>query len=168
MDLNKIGLMIGVLALILAVPLSVAANLLTPWLRDRWSASSQTRTLRRIRDLETKLRAAESEWKFTPPEWSIRQGVRHALSLVMLGFHCIFSTLLIILLLYRKTLALLPITHPALGFWEVGSLILMGYVANLVYGMLANWSYMQTRQMHSTSGVAELKKELNKLMGLVE
>ena len=48
MDLNKLGFAVGMLALLLAVPLSVVANLLTPKLRNWYSTTSLKRVEKRL------------------------------------------------------------------------------------------------------------------------
>lgn len=51
MDKSVIFGWIGVVALILAMPLSITANLLTPLLKDWWSATSRVRGLKRYKSL---------------------------------------------------------------------------------------------------------------------
>lgn len=75
MDLNKIGLLIGVFALLLAVPLAVSANLLTPKVQSWYSTTSLNRLNRRLLKLNERLKKSESSWTFTPAEWKLyREG----------------------------------------------------------------------------------------------
>jgi hypothetical protein len=47
-ELNKIGLTVGVLALVLAVPLAIVANLLTPSIGKWYGATSHKRRIKRL------------------------------------------------------------------------------------------------------------------------
>jgi hypothetical protein len=67
-ELNKAGLLIGVLAFIWAVPLAVLANMLTPRATTWWSTTSRERIKRRIAELDPLLQEAEGRWIFTGRE----------------------------------------------------------------------------------------------------
>src|ERR1700734_732032 len=71
MELNKLGFAVGVLALVLAVPLAVLANLLTPRVRDWYSTTALKRLEKRILELRATLTRSEGTWTFTPGEWEI-------------------------------------------------------------------------------------------------
>ena len=72
MKFDKLGFILSCLALILAVPLSVLGNVLTPKIRDWWAANTgQQRLNKRIQALQEKLYVAESDWCFTHAEWEI-------------------------------------------------------------------------------------------------
>ena len=110
-----------------------------------WSTTSQVRILRRIIKLETKLQKAESEWKFTPAGWLIRQGLRQQLTVIANGFHVILGVLLLILSAYYKVVILsLPssISHPVAWVWLLGTIIFAGLAANFYYVLLGHSRYM--------------------------
>ena len=50
------GILIAVVSILLAIPLSVVANLFTPILRNWWASRSAKTLIRRIEKLETELR----------------------------------------------------------------------------------------------------------------
>lgn len=52
MDSGKLSLVIGITALVLAVPLAIFANILTPKITEWYSRSSRQRAQRRIAELE--------------------------------------------------------------------------------------------------------------------
>jgi hypothetical protein len=100
MHFDKISLYIGVAALILAVPLAIIANLLTPRVRDWYSTTSQRRLRNRIAALGKRLEDSECGWTFTPAEWEtyLSSFVDHqtlniglVLVLLWLGSHNSFS-----------------------------------------------------------------------------
>jgi hypothetical protein len=71
MDLSTVGFLVGVLALILAVPLAVLANLLTPRVQAWYSTTSLNRVNKRLMQLTIRLRLSEESWTFTPAEWEL-------------------------------------------------------------------------------------------------
>jgi hypothetical protein len=71
MDIGKLGLIVGGLALLLAIPLAVVANMLTPRVQDWYSTTSLKRTHNRLRELRLRLELSEATWKFSPGEWEI-------------------------------------------------------------------------------------------------
>ncbi len=82
MDIGKIGLTVAGIAILLAIPLSVVANLLTPPVQSWYSTTSQKRLKKRIRRLESALQTSERQWTFTLPEWAAyKAGHRRNLSL---------------------------------------------------------------------------------------
>jgi hypothetical protein len=107
MDLNKIGLAVGVLAFILAIPLAVIANLLTPKVRDWYSTTSLKRINRRLIELAVRLKTSEGLWTFTPAEWEIyRAGFRRtqASAIAMVGiFYAVIGVMLMGLFFYKAS-----------------------------------------------------------------
>jgi hypothetical protein len=71
MDLNRAGLLVGVLALVLAVPLAVLANVLTPKVQSWYSTTSLNRVNKRLMQLTLRLKLSEELWTFTPAEWEL-------------------------------------------------------------------------------------------------
>jgi len=76
-------MLVGLLALLLAVPLSIAANLLTPVVRNWYAASSKKRLARRISELEKQLTDLDSR----EPVEEILKALGYALlSMTCVGF----------------------------------------------------------------------------------
>ena len=90
MDLNKFGFAVGVLALFLAVPLAVIANLLTPKFQAWYSTTSLNRVNKRIIKLDSMLRLSEASWTFTPGEWELYQGGYRRLQSILFGIMGLF------------------------------------------------------------------------------
>lgn len=61
LDMNKVSLVVSICALILAIPLSIVGNLLTPKLRDWYSTTSEKRLQARIAKLNSQLKESEQE-----------------------------------------------------------------------------------------------------------
>jgi hypothetical protein len=55
MDINRVALALAIVALVLAVPLSIAGNLLTPMVRDWYSTLSLNRLNQRITQLAAQI-----------------------------------------------------------------------------------------------------------------
>jgi len=160
--------MVGVLALVLAVPLAIIANILTLLVRKWWSTTSDKRLRRRIAKLEGKVLIAESTWKFTPAEWLIRRAVYRLSKVVVVGFHAIFSLLAIVVVIYHSQIkAVLPVEyHPTATAWGIAFVVLCAYVGNLVLGALARRMRDLEQEMHSEMGLQDLKHEIARLTSL--
>src|SRR5215472_3368533 len=70
MDINRVALWIGILGPLLAVPLAIAANLLTPRVVNWWASASQARRIIRIMKLETLLSNLQHAWRLSDAAWS--------------------------------------------------------------------------------------------------
>jgi hypothetical protein len=79
MDVNKIALVLAIVALILMYPVGVFANLTSPRIRDWYSTRSQKGLRERIVELEQRLERSRSTWTFTPAEEEMYRLSRSAL-----------------------------------------------------------------------------------------
>jgi hypothetical protein len=133
MDAGRISLMIGVLALLLAVPLAVIANLLTPKVQ-RWYATTSRAAMRaRIAEIDEKLKQLEGEWKFTKSEWATYQTVNELLTWFLMLAMLFFSFALF--LVPEKWDLILHLAQPPLS-WVVAVTVaviaLVGYVVSSI------------------------------------
>ena len=71
MDSNKSGLVISILAMVLAIPLAIVANFMTPYALNWYSTTSQERLTQRIAYLQEQLDKVKNEWMFTPADWEM-------------------------------------------------------------------------------------------------
>jgi hypothetical protein len=86
MDLGKLSLILSCVAVLLSIPLSVLANILTPKIRDWWTAhTGQPRLNKRIQALQHGLHVAEEEWCFTHAEWEIYEESIWCKNILLLG-----------------------------------------------------------------------------------
>jgi hypothetical protein len=158
MDLNKAGLAIGVLALVLAIPLAVVANLLTPKVRDWYVGMSTNRLRKRLANITKRLEEAEHEWIFTQAEWSIYQLVVLACMVVGLGFHCLWSVAILLALSFRNLA----------GHHSVLSLVFLCYVGNFLIFIAVMGVADRTKTRHSTVGRQKLRNEIAKLTSVLK
>jgi hypothetical protein len=181
MDTGKIGLLVTGIAIILAIPLSVVANLLTPRLQSWYSTTSQKRAKKRLGVLEAKLQASEQEWSFTPSEWvmyktsffqsqSAFYGVTalflFALTAAGLGVELTdvqlsFLRMLNVPLHKVEGLDLRPLSE--LPFQGA---IVFSFLAYCGVTVIAFWSqrtFFKNRELHSEEGREQIRKEIRKL-----
>jgi hypothetical protein len=156
MNLNKIGLLIGTLALILAVPLAIVANLLTPTVRDWYITTNQKRLRKRLDLLTKRLDQSEHQWAFSAAEWKTQRTIIGLVLILVLAVHTFWSLALIILLNYSKVL-------PADRHYFIHIIVLMGYVGNLLLVVKFMHKDNENRIMHSVVGREELRTEIKKL-----
>jgi len=170
MDMNKVSLIIGTSALILAVPLSIVGNLLTPKLRDWYSATSEKKLQARIAALMRQLRQSEQEWTFTTVEWIQYRTNARAIQTFFWLFGCIFMS--VILTIEILTLELTdyitklgknaPFSNH--GLIATAVVISIGpFVGNLLVGAFLNpqkANYQENRLMHSNEGREELRRQI--------
>ena len=67
-----------ILGLLFAIPLSVVANLVTPWVKNKYALTSKRRTVKRLKVLENQLADIES---------------RQPMTELMIGLNYLFATL---------------------------------------------------------------------------
>jgi hypothetical protein len=164
MDLNRIGFAVGIIALFLAIPLAIVANLLTPLVRDWYSTSSQRRLHERLAKLQERLRSSEQGWTFTPAEWQIYRDTGLIARIALAAFHGIFTIVLLLLILYRDVLRTTIKTHSTWNYWELVLLVLLMYSFNIFLAIRFLRRYDRSRTMHSTIGREDLTKEIARLM----
>lgn len=61
MDANRVALVVSVAALVLTVPLAIAANLLTPRIRDWYSTTTNRRLTKRLAALEAEFESVKDK-----------------------------------------------------------------------------------------------------------
>jgi len=159
MELTKYGLILGTLAVILAVPLSVVANLLTPHIRDWYGRTSSRRLKKRIALLRERVSKTHSEWTFTPAEWITYHMVVIATLLICLGILSFSGSVLIGLLLFaQKT--------PSIGgraFVMLFSIPLLSYVATGVVFIKMTRIAREARELRSLRERSRVEEELKEL-----
>jgi hypothetical protein len=169
MDVNKAGLYIGLLALFLAIPLSVVANLITPRLRDWYSTRSVIKLTRRILQLEEKLRKARQEWTFNPADLKIWESSINSESKI--------SALLYVVLLGMCGATV--ISRWYFNVWRYATVDRVLYVLVLVFW--AGWILFyffgwmgvvfenrETYTMHTEDGREALRQRIEKLRSKLE
>jgi nitrate reductase gamma subunit len=150
---------------VLAVPLAVIANLLTPRVRGWYGTTSYERTKKRLALLEKKLEKAKQEWLFTPAEWTTYHMVVLASMFVLLGFLIVFSTALLMELAAKKELLRLMSLSLYVQFLASAAL---GYLTVAGFFILSGRRASKTRQMHSEKGREEMEEEIIRLKALKE
>jgi hypothetical protein len=95
-EMDNWNLYFGIAALVLAVPLNIAANILTPKVREWWASTTKSRALRRIERIPRELRALDSYLEH--PSAALGQGMKFQVYGVLLllagGFHLISELVL--------------------------------------------------------------------------
>ncbi|HEX6822686.1 MAG TPA: hypothetical protein VF123_11560 [Candidatus Sulfotelmatobacter sp.] len=171
MDINKVALMLAIAALILAIPLSIAGNLLTPIVRDWYSTSSFRRLNRRIEQLTITLKQSQASWVFTPAEWEMyvlgfirNQVICYALVAVM---YLVLGISSVAVGIYQQThlgfrLRTLPSSdRQVLLMATIGSLVV---VLTIVVTAQLEWlRFNKNRRMHTTEGWHRIKQEIDRL-----
>jgi hypothetical protein len=97
-------MVITVLALVFAVPLSVAANLLTPLVRDWWGTTSDRRLQKRLDTLEKELAYANTEQLFNDAEVRILDIQLIIVVWVAFLFSIVFGAWILIFFAFEKVL----------------------------------------------------------------
>jgi hypothetical protein len=163
MDLNKIGLMVGILALMLAIPLAVVANLLTPRVREWYSTTSSKRLKKRIAQLEEKLRQSGQEWTFSQAEWeTFDQGfIAATATFISLALLCTFLGLAI-----ASTIQTLRHVMSRIDSLFLLILVFVGYLLNMMY--LARLTIKRSRawELHTPMGRDGLLHEIEGLKSI--
>ena len=161
MDISKAGLYITVLAVVLAVPLSVVANLVTPKIRDWYSSTSEKRLRRRITELELKLRSYEIEWVFSPADWDLFSLIYRSAWSIVLCF-AFFG----LLIFTRFSFTILPRYATLLSRASAQIALVLQYaILFLPVGVILTLTaiYDRARQVHTVEGRNELLEQINKL-----
>jgi hypothetical protein len=180
MDINHLGLYIGIAAFFFAIPLAIIANILTPMATNRWNNSTRARRVRALVALEEKINYAETTWIFTPKEWELTR--IHLESLIEQSFLSMVTSYMVGLLsltalqvaedyIFRQRPLvpshfspwIIPVfpSHPALSVvlpWLIATLtfIFVSFICLLQYLKLRK-SYRELKELHTERGIADLK-----------
>jgi hypothetical protein len=169
MDTAKIGLLVAGIAIILAVPLSVVANLLTPRLQSWYSTTSSKRLKKRMLFLESELRASEQKWTFTASEWvAYKAGfARFTSQFAVMAILCnlLMGGILIGLTLYERSFGERlhlgkQLLVPAISLGSAVICLVMMIFITVHEGR----EFAKNRSMHSAEGREAIRKEISKLM----
>lgn len=160
MDINRFGVAVGIVALFLAVPLTILGNILTPHVREWYSTTSSKRLQRRIAQIEATLSLAKTAWTFTQPEWAIRD----TLDELRRSLHFFANTLCTLLMLaiifwWHALESTLGVPHPGVALSLVFGLVLLIFAASRFVNHLEQRNYDRARDLHSNVGRRELNDE---------
>jgi hypothetical protein len=163
MDFRWIGLMIGVAALVLAIPLAVIANLITPRVRDWWSTTSRTRLTRRISKIENTLHQSEHEWMFTPAQLEIYL-LSHTTAIFTDMVMSIGCSSLALLLITSRELLLRAVSRPFLVL--LIALPLLVSLTSIVHATFLTLRRSSVWGLNTQVGRDALREELERLKTL--
>ena len=174
MDLNKLGLAVGVLALLLAVPLAVLANILTPRLQSWYSTTSLNRLNKRIARLTTKLRESEESWTFTPAEWKDYSKHHNHRVVVYYALLCLFYLLFGVFVtgvsVYTQHYAQFRLGRLPWNDLKVIALMLVSGLAGVILLMVKVQydilEHIKVKRMHTLQGRLRLRREIDRLRAL--
>jgi len=159
MDVNRLSMWIGLLALALAVPLAVIANLLTPVIRNLYSSTNQNRLRKRLGELTATLQRSESQWTFTAAEWEIYRAYDMIGNFMFVFAHTILTCLFLPAFVFHM---LRPQVLPHIVTSAMG-VVAAFLVGNLYFFFWRRVIVERTREMHSTEAREELRKEIKYL-----
>jgi predicted PurR-regulated permease PerM len=171
-DINKIALVISIAALVLALPLGIVGNILTPKLRDWYSTTSQKRLRARIATLSAQLAKSEQQWTFTEAEWAQFKTNAIAIVIFCLLAICVFCVTVVITALIStlgdRLFALLDKNRPPRihGFLSVFALTIfsfIGYSLSVAFVFYLKNASSTHLLMHTTEGREKLKKQIAQL-----
>jgi hypothetical protein len=153
----KLGVIIGI---ILAIPLSVVANLITPYVREWWSTTSQERLNHRIDRLRILLKEFEQSWTFTEQEWVIVRNLAVYTQVVLTFLELVFLCFACTVMFVQEPLVRL-FGHFRPTFISI--MFMTGYLATGLFSLLIARKRNEMRRMHTEPGRRDLREELNKL-----
>jgi len=161
MDLNRIGLALGVGALLLAIPLAVLANLVTPRVQNYLARTSIRRLRKRLAALEAMKAEADVSWQL-----SLQQHILFEI-LVLIQQSLFMLTALICIIF----LVLLRTFHAQIAAAFHGDWLptILTVAAALLYGATAAMAYRLGRAatrhstIHSNKGQMMLLEQIQDL-----
>ena len=165
MNWNIAFLVIGVLALLLAIPLTGVANLLMTRVEIWWSTTSESRLRKRIVKVEKKLQEVKREWKFTPAEWRIYSTAVLACGFLALFSYGAFAAFLLSLLRWQDLLVRFSVPHEKITVSQIVDILLSMLGVSAVLYTYCLISYLVTRKAHRQEEATALEKEREKLAG---
>jgi hypothetical protein len=98
MDISRIGLFVGLISFILAIPLAVGANLLTPRVQLWWNATTERRRLDRLEVIRKQLKRSENQALFNEVHWAIIREIRGLYAGLVLGIHGLLALCLLVII----------------------------------------------------------------------
>jgi len=155
MDSNKSGLVISILAMVLAIPLAIVANFMTPYALNWYSTTSQERLTQRIAYLQEQLDKVKNEWMFTPADWEMYRTI--VISELVSLFFGSFVFAVIFGVINRR---------PVLSVWLFRfqlAVCVVGCMTLTVLAIKAMNHSDTTRTLHSEQARHELRHELRRL-----
>jgi hypothetical protein len=174
MDIEKISLWVAVLAVLLAVPLTIVGNLLTPAFQSWYSTTNQKRLRRRLDALQLLL--SEPSWTFTPAEWESYRANCRLLFAIAAGVAGVNYLLLgfmeVVRLLYEKSVGVVqhqPVSKLAPSVIPALILIFLsgfGFTAMVILLGLQMVEFRMNRDLHTEEGREAMRKEIVRLAGL--
>lgn len=162
MNLTTIGFVVTVLAVLLAVPLSVAANLLTPKVRDWYSTTSQKRLKKRLAALKPQLALATLAWTFTPAEWALFVSNFRATVFLLTISHMFTSLAGGVLAASRKGMTTITTGPHAVSL--LLAMIGLAYIFNFTALMSTMLRYREHRRQYTVLGRMEAFAEFKRLV----
>jgi hypothetical protein len=160
---------IWILSILLALPLGIAANLITPMLVRWWSETSLARIEKRVRNLEKMRPEVAGTWHFTPAQWDIR-------NTVLIAALAIYAAVLFgVLLQWANTvgIAAIKVSQGVHASAVLAKSDAYGFLVALFLGlvfMLATVAWFQWkigfppfRSVHGPTALEELDREIEKL-----
>jgi hypothetical protein len=175
MDTNKLGFIIGMLALLLAIPLAVAANLLTPTVRNWYSTTSLKRLNKRIAALDYKIGVAQIQWTFTPAEWECYRANHRTGTSVIVSAIGGFYLLLVVFVVGFGMFHYLTGNNSGFRMLNLPAKLLVGFC--ILFAGVAVWNlgylwgssrvaYDANYHLHTDEGRQDMKWELERLMDM--
>lgn len=160
MGYSKSRLLIGVLAMVLAIPLAMFANFMIPHLLNCYSTTSQERLIHRIAHLEKRLERAKNEWTFTPADWEMYRTIVIS-EVAALSFGC-FVFAVIFGVINRR---------PVHSVWQFRFQLVLSLGGCMTFTVLAFRAMNHSDAMctmHSERGRYKLQHELRRLKSLAD
>jgi hypothetical protein len=165
MNLARAGVWITAMAIVLAIPLTILGNVLTPRVVEWYAKTTQGRLRKRIAKLEARLHASEAEWTFTKLEWEMYRTNNWLTRGTMGGFICLFATLAIFTLFsYRQLAQILGSSHARLFAVMVAFSYFLSYL--IPWRMTRDRRSM--RELHTDEGRQSLRKDIEGLRALLK
>jgi hypothetical protein len=165
-----IALLVTAIAIVLAIPMSIVANLLTPPIRYWYSSSSQKRIKKRLSKLKDTLQASEQDWSFTPSEWATYKANAFLGVGIVFGIDAMLITPLggfLFWLTLAEHSSSPPPHHLGKALLPAIIALLMGTLAHTFMSIIFAWAqlqYIKNCLMHSEEGRKALRIEIKKLI----
>ena len=161
-DLALWGFILAVAALVLAIPLGVASNLMAPRIQNWWAARSIASLKRRISNLEMELAACEANPAFSYFERVSLRAIDRLGWMVLLATQTIIGALVVIAAAWMSMTGRRPAPTFAIAFvlWVAWKLAMQGLTLHLSSSVIDRGSEDGRAALRST--IAELKAKLGR------
>ena len=159
-DTGTLGVELGIVGIILAVPLGVAGGLLTPSFRSWWDSRTQASLRKRITFLEQELKRVEEEWCFSESEALLYE---HVVRLhLLIGAFCLFILSLIIfsLVYFRRQL----ISIDEFVYYSLTAAVLVWWIGSIVVYFVNFHRVGSQRRTRTRLARIRIRAELNELV----